>query len=119
MNAPDERRKTTTNQTVEHNSAFNGHAGTTLIKSRETLPKKGSMETLTVTSVARATPLEAIQNQGQKEGRRSNYWTEVTHADSINIQTLQTRGERFSTDLRSMRPGRKTQGQTSLLQTLS
>ena len=72
MNAPDASRKTTTNQTVEHNSAFNaelGHAGITLIENRETLPKKGRMETLTVMSVARATPLEVIQNQEQKAER--------------------------------------------------
>ena len=72
MNAPDASQKITTYQTAELNSAFNaehGHAGITLIENRETLLKKRRMETPTVTSVPRATPLEVIQNQEQNQER--------------------------------------------------
>ena len=72
MNAPDASLKITTYQTAELNSSFNaehGHAGIKLIENRETLLKKRRMETPTVTSVTRTTPLEVIQNREQNQER--------------------------------------------------
>jgi hypothetical protein len=72
MNAPDASQKITTYLIAEPNSAFSakhGHVGITLTENKETLLKKGKMETHTVTSAKKPTRLEVTQNQERNQER--------------------------------------------------